>query len=138
MTIFKYEMRRHRKYVLGWAVTLAVCILLMTPTYYGFLDAAESSGTLFDTLGNSDFYKSVGGSIDFLTAPMGMYGFLTSFFMIAAGIFGMHFGISIHTSEFVPGTCPEFSTISHFKFGLSLFLTSALTVNVDATISVSP
>lgn len=31
--------------------------------------------------------------------PLGMYSFLTGFFMVAGGIFGMHLGLSLHTEE---------------------------------------
>ena len=92
MVILKYELRRHRTYILGWAIALAACIFFMTPTYYSFLDAA--SVELFETMGTTDFYRSVGVSMEYLTSPLGIYGFLTSFFMIASGVFGMHFGIS--------------------------------------------
>ena len=102
MVIFKYELKNHRKYILGWAIALALCIFLMTPTYYSFLDAA--SVELFETMGTTDFYRSVGVSMEYLTSPLGIYGFLTSFFMIASGVFGMHFGISIHTRECTEGT----------------------------------
>ena len=97
MVIFKYELKRHRKYILGWAIALALCVFLMTPTYYSFMDV--STGDLYETLGTSDFYKGVGVSMEYLTSPLGIYAFLTSFFMIASGIFGMHFGIAIHTKE---------------------------------------
>lgn len=91
MVILKYELKRHRTYILGWIIALAVCIFLMTPTYYSFLDVA--SVELFETMGTTDFYRSVGVSMEYLTSPLGIYGFLTSFFMIASGVFGMHFGI---------------------------------------------
>ena len=58
MVIFKYELKRHRKYILGWAIALALCVFLMTPTYYSFMDV--STGDLYETLGTSDFYKGVG------------------------------------------------------------------------------
>ena len=29
MVIFKYELKRHRKYILGWAIALALCVFLM-------------------------------------------------------------------------------------------------------------
>ena len=83
MVILKYELKRHRTYILGWAIALALCIFLMTPTYYSFLDAA--SVELFETMGTTDFYRSVGVSMEYLTSPLGIYGFLTSFFMIASG-----------------------------------------------------
>ena len=90
MVILKYELKRHRKYILGWAIALALCVFVMTPTYYSFMDV--STGDLYETLGTSDFYKGVGVSMEYLTSPLGIYAFLTSFFMIASGIFGMHFG----------------------------------------------
>lgn len=82
MVIFKYELKRHRKYILGWAIALALCVFLMTPTYYSFMDV--STGDLYETLGTSDFYKGVGVSMEYLTSPLGIYAFLTSFFMIAS------------------------------------------------------
>ncbi len=101
MTIFRYEMKRHRKYILAWAVSLAVCIFMLTPVYYGLFDSAgETSNALYENLGSSAFFQSIGMSMGYMTEPLGMYGFLTSFFMIPAGIFGLHFGISIHTKEF--------------------------------------
>ena len=102
MGILKYELKRHRTYILGGTIALAVCIFLMTPTYYSFLDAA--SVELFETMGTTDFYRSVGVSMEYLTSSLGIYGFLTSFFMIASGVFGMHFGISVHTRECTEGT----------------------------------
>ena len=42
MTIFKYELKRHKKYILGWAITLAVFILMMTPAYYSFMDVSQN------------------------------------------------------------------------------------------------
>ena len=58
MVILKYELKRHRKYILGWAIALALCVFVMTPTYYSFMDV--STGDLYETLGTSDFYKGVG------------------------------------------------------------------------------
>ena len=43
MVILKYELKRHRKYILGWAIALALCVFVMTPTYYSFMDV--STGT---------------------------------------------------------------------------------------------
>lgn len=132
MTIFKYELKRHKKYILGWAITLAVFILMMTPTYYSFMDVSQSSNELFETLGNNDFYKSVGVSMEHLTSPMGIYSFLTSFFMIASGIFGLHFGISIHTKEFEEKTSEYLYTKPHTR--KEIFWAKAGTVFVGVVI----
>lgn len=115
MTIFKYEMRRHRKYILGWGAALAVCIFMMTPTYYSFLDAAGPSSPLYTTLGSGDFFKSVGVSMAYLTTPLGIYSFLNTFFMIPSGIFGLHFGITIHTKEFEDKTSEYLYTKPHTR-----------------------
>jgi len=114
MVIFKYELKRHRKYILGWAIALALCVFLMTPTYYSFMDV--STGDLYETLGTSDFYKGVGVSMEYLTSPLGIYAFLTSFFMIASGIFGMHFGIAIHTKE-----CSERTSAIYWAKAFTVF-----------------
>ena len=104
MTIFRYEWKQHLKYILGWTAAMSLCIFVMTPVYYSFLDFAGMDNPLLETLGQSDFFKSVGVSMQMLPQPLGMYSFLTSFFCIAAGIFGLHFGISIHTKECSEGT----------------------------------
>ena len=130
MVILNYELKRHRTYILGWAIALALCIYLMTPTYYSFLDAA--SVELFETMGTTDFYRSVGVSMEYLTSPLGIYGFLTSFFMIASGIFGMHFGISIHTRECTEGTSEYLFTKPFPR--KAIYWAKALTVFVGVAI----
>lgn len=116
MTIFKYEMKQYRKYILGWAFALAICIFTMTPVYYGLFDSVgATSNTLYMTLGNSSFFQSIGISMGYMTEPLGIYGFLTSFFMIAAGIFALHFGISIHTKEFAGKTSEYLFTKPHTR-----------------------
>ena len=130
MVILKYELKRHRTYILGWTIALAVCIFLMTPTYYSFLDVA--SVELFETMGTTDFYRSVGVSMEYLTSSLGIYGFLTSFFMIASGIFGMHFGISIHTRECTEGTSEYLFTKPFPR--KAIYWAKALTVFVGVAI----
>ena len=43
---------------------------------------------MFATMADSDFFRSAGISIELLQQPLGIYSFLTSFFMLAAGVFG--------------------------------------------------
>ena len=60
MVIFKYELKNHRKYILSWTITLAICIFIMIPIYYSLLGSAESSSNpLYDTLGKTDFFQSM-------------------------------------------------------------------------------
>ncbi len=127
MVIFKYEMRNHRRYIWGWAISLAVCIFLMIPVYYSLLGGAESTANpLYDMLGETDFFPSIGVSMEYLTAPLGIYSFLASFFMLAAGIFGMNFGISIHTKEFAGKTSEYLFTKPHTR--KEIFCAKAITV----------
>ena len=100
MVIFRYEMKNHLKYILTWAIVIAVCIFSMTPLYYGMMESAASSDhSFYEALASRDFFKSAGMSMNYLSKPLGIYGFLTAFFAIATGIFGLHFGISVHTKE---------------------------------------
>ena len=101
MQIFRFEWKRSQKYILIWATALAVCIFFMTPVYYGMV---ETAGTLPAGFAQGGFFETVGISIELLTKPMGMYSFLTGFFMIAGGIFGMHLGLSLHTKECTENT----------------------------------
>lgn len=127
MVIFRYEMKNHLKYILSWSAALAVCIFVMIPIYYSLPGIAKpSNNSLYDTLGSTDFFQSIGFSPDYLTTPLGVYSFLTSFFMIAAGIFGMHFGISIHTKEFSGKTSEYLFTKPHAR--KDIFLSKALAV----------
>lgn len=95
------ELKQSRKYILIWAVSLAICIFSMTPVYYGMV---ETAGTLPTGFAQGGFFETVGVSLELLTMPLGMYSFLTGFFMIAGGIFGMHLGLSLHTKECTENT----------------------------------
>lgn len=133
MVIFKYEIKNHRKYIFTWAMALSVCIFIMIPIYYSLLGGAEStSNPLYDVLGETDFFQSIGVSMEYLTAPLGIYSFLASFFTLAAGIFGMHFGISIHTKEFSGKTSEYLFTKPHPR--KNIFHAKALAVFSGALI----
>jgi len=99
MVIFRYEWKQARRYVLVWAAAIAACIFFMTPVYYGMI---ESAGTL--EFAESGFFETVGVSLALLAEPLGMYSFLTGFFLIAGGVFGMHLGLSLHTRECTENT----------------------------------
>ena len=48
MQIFRFEWKRSQKYILIWAVALALCIFSMTPVYYGMVETAGTLPTGFD------------------------------------------------------------------------------------------
>ena len=78
MLIFRFEWKRKRKYILIWAATLAVCIFSMTPVYYGMIETVETLPVEFTQGG---FFETVGISLELLMEPLGMYSFLTGFFI---------------------------------------------------------
>lgn len=41
MTVFHYEWKRSRKYILIWGLSLAVCIFSMIPVYYSMIETPE-------------------------------------------------------------------------------------------------
>lgn len=96
MTVFRYEQRRNRRYILIWALSLAICIFVMTPVYNSMV---TSSGGLPPRFEESGFLRTLGSSLDLLETPLGMYAFLTDFLMIAGGIFGMRLGLTLFTRE---------------------------------------
>lgn len=101
MTVFRYEWKRSQKYILIWTAVLAACIFAMTPVYYEMI---ETAGPLTADFAQGGFFETVGVSLALLTEPLGMYSFLTGFFMIAGGIFGMHLGLSLYTKECTENT----------------------------------
>ena len=101
MLIFRFEWKRTRNYILIWAAALAVCIFSMTPVYY---DMIETAGTLPSGFTQGGFCETLDVSLTLLMEPLGMYSFLTGFFMIAGGVFGMHLGLSLHTGECTENT----------------------------------
>lgn len=101
MVVFRYEWKRSWSYILTWALVLAACIFSMTPVYYGMIETTEALPANF---AQSGFFETVGISLDLLMKPLGMYSFLTGFFMIAGGVFGLHFGFSMHTKECTENT----------------------------------
>lgn len=101
MVVFRNEWKQNRRYIFLWAIALAVSIFFMTPVYYGMIGAAD---VLPADFAQGGFFETVGISLELLTEPLGMYSFLTGFFMIAGGIFGMHLGLCLHTKECTENT----------------------------------
>lgn len=101
MQILRYEWMRMRSYILIWAAVIAACIFSMTPIYYGMIGTAD---TLPADFAKGGFFEAVGVSLELLTEPLGIYAFLTSFFMIAGGVFGMHTGLCLYTRECTENT----------------------------------
>lgn len=100
MVVFRQEIRRLRSYIIGWTVCIAGLAFFMIPVYYNFLDmGSEASEGLLKTISGTDFFESLGVGLNFLNTPLGIYSFLTTFFAVAAAIYGMNMGIGVLASE---------------------------------------
>ena len=111
MTVFHYEWKRSRKYILIWGLSLAVCIFSMIPVYYSMIETPE---LLPKNFAEGGFFETVGISLALLLEPLGMYGFLNAFFALAGGIFGMHFALSLFTKECTENTAEYLFTKPKF------------------------
>ena len=104
MTIFRYELRQLRGYTLWWGVVCGVSIYCMLPVYVGLLSGGVQ---LLGALDNNPVFALLGVEPAIMTQPIGIFGFLTSFFALAAGINGMYLGLHAFSKETV-GRSAEF------------------------------
>lgn len=127
MTIFKYELKQLRAYTFWWSLAVAGLIFSMFPVYVSMLGSA---GTNIAAMEESGIFQFLGTDPTVLTKPIGVYGFLTSFFVIAAGINGTFLGLKAFTKEIVSHSA-EFLYTKPFKRGaiFSAKVCSALTAS---------
>lgn len=97
MAVFRYELRQMRGDILSWTLAMGILIFLMLPTYIGFMTIGMQDKAL---LSGNPFLETIGASMKYLKMPMGVYGFLNSFAMLAAAIGGMRMGIATFTKEY--------------------------------------
>lgn len=97
MTIFKYELRQIRGYILAWSLAVSILIIGMLPTYMGFI----IGGQIPVDFGNNSFFVALGIKMQYLTTPIGVYSFLTSFFILAGAMNGFFLGINVFTKEYM-------------------------------------
>lgn len=113
MAIFKYELRQLRVQIIWWSIAAAFLIFSMLPTYIGFV----TSGALnFSVDSNNSIFDMLGMDIYVIATPVGTFGFLTAFFSIAAGIYGMALGLKTFTKETVQKSA-EFIYTKPYKRG---------------------
>jgi len=121
MVIFKYELKQNRGYTFWWSIAFLVFIISMLPTYVSMLD---SGAVNIDQIGASGIFDFLGTDPTVISQPIGVYGFLTSFFVIAAGISGMFLGLGTFSKETV-GRSAEFLYTKPFRRG-NIFLSKLL------------
>lgn len=130
MAVFKYEWRQLRRYTFWWSMICGFLIFMMLPVYLGFLTPEMME---FSRMADNPVFDLLGVNPGVMTKPVGVFGFLTSFFAIAAGINGMYLGFRAFQKEAV-GRSAEFLYTKPFKkrkifcaktaaAGLSIFIT---------------
>lgn len=103
MIIFKYELRQMRKLAVAWSIAMVVLIFLLMPVFasIGRSVGANSGTQLEQMVSGNEFLQAVGMSAEFLSKPIGLYGFITGwFFSLAAAVLAMHVGLSVITKDF--------------------------------------
>jgi len=138
VAIFKYELRQMRTTIIAWACGVPALLFCLLPNFISIV--INSDGTVktdvVASIGDNSFLKAVDMSADFLSKPIGMYGFLTGwFFGLACGVIALHFGLSIHTKEFAGRTADflltkPFSRAEVFIAKLLAALTAVLIIGV--------
>ncbi|MDR1643311.1 MAG: ABC transporter permease [Clostridiales bacterium] len=101
MAIFKYEMRQLRSHTLWWAISISVALVLFMPAYINMLTSGSvNAGAVMD----NGFFEMLGADAAIISTPLGAFGYVNSFFTIAAGINGMFLGLRIFTKETIQKT----------------------------------
>ncbi|MDD4286365.1 MAG: ABC transporter permease subunit [Eubacteriales bacterium] len=98
MTVFRYELKRMRKNIVIWALSMGGAIFLMLPTYIGFTKGSD--GVMVDAMQNNPLFELLGVGATFIMTPLGMFSFLGSFASVAAAIYGMGTAFSMHSKEY--------------------------------------
>ncbi len=111
MPVFRYEWRQLRAYTMGWALAVGFLIFAMYPLYY---DMIGSGAADLSAMAGGGLLQFIGMDAEILMKPIGVYGFLTAFFSIAAGVCGMFLGLRTFTKETVNNTA-EFLYTKPFK-----------------------
>jgi ABC-2 type transport system permease protein len=104
MAIFKYEMRQIRFLVAVWAVVCAALVFALFPGFVGIVidESGAAKTNVLESVDSNSFLQAVDVSADFLSKPIGMYGFITGWlFGLAFAVIAMHLGLSIHTKEYL-------------------------------------
>jgi ABC-2 type transport system permease protein len=130
MVVFKYELKQMKNYIIAWCVLIAVLVFLLIPV---FTDIGKSVGgdlqELDQMISENQFLQAVGMSAQFLSEPIGMFGFVNAwFFTLATSVLAMHVGLFVNTKDFV-GKSADFIYTKPFNRG-NVFLSKLLAASV--------
>ncbi|WP_422485403.1 ABC transporter permease subunit [Gudongella sp. DL1XJH-153] len=132
MVVFKYELKQMKTLIIAWSVAMAVLAFLLIPV---FTDIGKSvvgdPQQLEQMVSENQFLQAVGMSAQFLSEPIGMFGFVNAwFFTLATSVLAMHLGLSVNTKDFT-GRSADFIYTKPIDRGmvfLSKLLAAALAV----------
>ncbi|MDW7669582.1 MAG: ABC transporter permease subunit [Bacillota bacterium] len=130
MIILKYELKQMKTLVIAWSLAIAILVFLLVPVY---IDIGKSVGTddqqLDQVISDNEFLQAVDMSAEFLSKPIGMYGFLNGwFFALAASVLAMYVGLSVNTKDFT-GKSVDFIYTKPFNRS-KIFLSKLLAASV--------
>lgn len=102
MKIFQFEMNQYKSSTVVWSLSLALLIFFALQTFSSMLPEDTSSIAL--TLEGNPMMEALGMSVEHFFSPLGMYGYLNSFFMLACAIHAVNLGLSVITKEHMQNT----------------------------------
>jgi len=78
-------------------------LFLLFPNFASIVvdESGAPKTNVLESVNTNSFLQAVDVSAEFLSKPIGMYGFITGwFFGLAFAVISMHIGLSIHTKEY--------------------------------------
>jgi len=132
MAVFKYELHQTRVNLIVWIIVMSVMIIFLLPAFSSFLvdGSGELDSSIAESIEKNEFLKAVDMSVDFLSKPIGMFGFLTSWvFSLACGCYALFLGMSTFTKEYMHQTADFIMTKPYTRGQIYFSKLLAATVN---------
>ena len=127
MAIFRYELRQLRGNTFWWGASIALITLMILPAYINMLTSGAVDAA---SVMNNDFFEMLGADASIISTPIGVFGYVNSFFVIAAGIYGMSLGLKSFTKETV-GKTSEYTYTKPYGRG-RIYAAKILSATVSA------
>lgn len=125
MNIFRFEMKQYKSSIIVWGLSLSLLIFFTMQMFASMLPGDTTS--IAKSLEGNPMMEALGMSVEHFFSPLGMYGYLNSFFMLACAIHAVNLGLSIITKEHMQNTADFLMTkpysrrqICHSKIAAAL------------------
>ncbi|MDW7661702.1 MAG: ABC transporter permease subunit [Bacillota bacterium] len=130
MVVFKYELKQMKTLLTAWSVTVAVLAFLLIPVFTDIGNSvAVNPQQLEQMVSDNQFLQAVGMSAQFLSEPIGMFGFVNAwFFTLATSVLAIYIGLFVNTKDFT-GKSVDFIYTKPFNRG-KVFLSKLLAASV--------